>query len=174
MTYGLVNHFALKQSVYAIVSLNYSEASQAQNSNGTRYNMAEIISEEVVERAIKKGALQDVTVKQLKECLTVYPCVQGDAMDESKYLISTEFGVEYHASKHTDHLDSENVIKLITASYKEYYIEKYSPEALPTLFRRRKSAQRVQALKKCRVQWTLSTTTSQRICPSLSLPKVRV
>ena len=126
MFYGIFNHFQLKKSVHAIVALNYSEASQAQNSNGTRYNMAEIISDEVVERAIKKGALKDVTVKELKNCLTVYPCVQGGVGDETEYHISTEFAVEYHASKDTDHLDSENVIKLITAAYKEYYIEKYT------------------------------------------------
>ena len=126
MVYGIFNHFELKKSVHAIISLNYSEASQALNSNGTRYNMAEIISDEVVERAIKNGALKDVTVKQLKDCLVVYPCVQGGVDDETKYHISTEFGVEYHASKHTSHLDSENVIKLITGAYKEYYIEKYT------------------------------------------------
>ena len=126
LVYGIFNHFELKKSVHAIISLNYSEASQALNSNGTRYNMAEIISDEVVDRAIKKGALKDVTVKQLKNCLVVYPCVQGGVGDESEYLISTEFAVEYHASKDTSHLDSENVIKLITSAYKEYYIEKYT------------------------------------------------
>ena len=124
--FGVLNHIDMKKSVHAIISLNYSEASQAQNSNGTRYNMAEIICDEVVERAIKKGALENVTVKQLKNCLSVYPCVQGGVGDESQYHISTEFAVEYHASKHTAHLDTENVIKLITTAYKEYYIEKYT------------------------------------------------
>lgn len=126
LVYGIFNHIEMKKSVQAIVSLNYSEASQALNSNGTRYNMSEIISDEVIERAIEKGALENVTVKQLKNCLVVYPCVQGGVDDKSKYLISTEFAVEYHASKYTDHLDSENVIKLITTAYKEYYIEKYT------------------------------------------------
>ncbi len=126
MVYGIFNHFELKKSVHAIVSLNYSEASGALNSNGTRYNMAEIISDEVVDRAIKKGALKDVTVKQLRNCLVVYPCVQGGVGDETQYHISTEFAVEYHASKDTAHLDSDNVIKLITSAYKEYYIEKYT------------------------------------------------
>lgn len=123
--FGVFNHLKLRQSVHAVISLNYSEASQAQNSNGTRYNMAEIISDEVVARAIELGAFEDVTVKQLKNCLSVYPCVQGGVEDESKYHISTEFAIEYHASKHTAHLDSENVIKLITTAYKQYYIEKY-------------------------------------------------
>jgi hypothetical protein len=126
LTYGIFNHLELRKSVHAVISLNYSEASGALNSNGTRYNMSEIICDEVVNRAIKKGALEDVTAKQLKKCLVVYPCVQGGVDDESQYHISTEFAVEYHASKETNHLDSDNVIKLITAAYKEYYIEKYT------------------------------------------------
>ena len=125
-TFGFFNHFKAKQSVMAVVSLNYSEASLAQNSNGTRYNMSEIICDEVVEKAIKMGAFENVTVKQLKNCLSVYPYVQGDVDDKANYHISTEFVVEYHASKHTEHLDSENVIMLITSAYKEYYIEKYT------------------------------------------------
>ena len=124
--FSVFNHFKSKQSVMAVVALNYSEASMAQNSNGTRYNMAEIICDEVVEKAIEMGAFEKVTVKQLKNCLSVYPYVQGDVNDKSNYHISTEFVVEYHASKHTEHLNTENVIMLITSAYKEYYIEKYT------------------------------------------------
>ena len=126
LAFGIFNHLKAKQSVMAVISLNYSEASLAQNSNGTRYNMAEIICDEVVEKAIQKGAFEDVTVKQLKQCLCVYPYVQGNVDNESNYHISTEFVVEYHASRHTEHLDAENVILLITGAYKEYYIEKYT------------------------------------------------
>lgn len=124
--FAVFNHIKAKQYVSAVVSLNYSEASQAQNSNGTRYNMAEIICDEVVEKAIEMGALENVTVKQLKNCLSVYPYVQGDVNDEANYHISTEFVVEYYASKYTEHLDAENVILLVTSAYKDYYIEKYT------------------------------------------------
>lgn len=124
--FGVFNHMKAKHSVTAVVALNYSEASQAQNSNGTRYNMSEIICDEVVEKAIKMGALENVTVKQLKNCLFVYPYIQGDVNDKSNYHISTEFIVGYHASKYTDHLDAENVITLITSAYKDYYIENYT------------------------------------------------
>ncbi len=129
--FGIFNHMKAKHSVTAVVALNYSEASQAQNSNGTRYNMAEIICDEVVEKAIELGAFEDVTVKQLKKCLSVYPYVQGDVDDKANYHISTEFFVEYHASKDTDHLDAENVIALIASAYKDYYIEKYTDKFSP-------------------------------------------
>ena len=129
--FAIFNHMKAKQSVSAVVALNYSEASQAQNSNGTRYNMAEILCDEVIEKAIAMGAFEDVTVKQLKDCLSVYPYLQGDVNDKANYHISTEFVVEYHASKHTDHLDAENVIVLIASAYKEYYIEKYTDSFSP-------------------------------------------
>ena len=124
--FGVFNHIKSKQSVMAVVALNYSEASQAQNSNGTRYNMNEIICDEVVEKAIQMGALENVTPQQLKACLSVYPYIQGDVNDKSNYHISTEFVVEYNATKHTQHLNAENVIALLSSAYKEYYIEKYT------------------------------------------------
>ena len=64
------------------ITLNYAEASKGQNANGVRYNMSEIISDEVIERAIEKGAMEDVTVSELKNCLRVYPLVDGNSYDE--------------------------------------------------------------------------------------------
>ena len=124
--FAVCNHIKAKQNMTAVVSLNYSEASQAQNTNGTRFNMTEIICDDVIERAIRLGAFEDVTVDQLRECLSVYPYVQGDVNDKSNYHISTEFVVEYKASRHTSHLDSENVIMLVTSAYKDHYIEVYT------------------------------------------------
>lgn len=124
--FGFFNHLHSKQYSYAIISLNYSDASQAKNSNGTRYSMSEITSNEVIKKAIEMGALERVSVNQIKECLTVKPYVQGDAFDETKYHISTEFIVEYKASKDTQHLNADNLIRLLASAYKEYYIEQYT------------------------------------------------
>ena len=124
--FGIFNHFYSKRFVRAVVSLNYSEASAALNSNGTRFNPAEITCDEVLERAIEKGAFENVTARELKKCLSVYPYVQGGVNDKSEYHISTEFVVDYFASKDTAHLDSENVVKLIMGAYKEYYIDTYT------------------------------------------------
>ena len=76
MFFGIINHFKQKNSAYAVISLNYSEASQALNSNGTRYNMAEIISDEVIEMAIEKGAFENVKVKDLAGMLCCHPRVR--------------------------------------------------------------------------------------------------
>lgn len=110
----------------AIVTLNYEEASKGQNANGTRYNMSEIICDEVIERAIKKGAFENVSAEDLKKCLSVEPVVQGNSYDENQYHISTEFFLNYTESKKTQHLDADTVVQLISDAYKEFYIEKYA------------------------------------------------
>ena len=83
--------FNLNKNNYkqAIVSLNYTEASKAQNSNGTRFDMAEILDNAVIARAIEKGGFTDVTVKDLKKCLTVEPTVQGNSLSEKGCLLYT-------------------------------------------------------------------------------------
>ena len=117
---------SLKTSASVVISLNYDEASKGLNANGTRYNMSEIISDEVVERAIEKGALEGVTVKELKACLSVAPLIDGSSYDEDYYHISTEFLVTFQANQYTGHLDAENVVRLIGFAYKDFYIDTYA------------------------------------------------
>lgn len=109
----------------AVVTLNYSEAYKGQNANGTRYNMNEIICEDVLERAIEKGALEGVSVKELQSCLTVSPLVEGSAEAEETYHISTEFEIIYKGGRPLD-LSAKNLVQLIGYAYKEYYIDKYA------------------------------------------------
>ena len=112
----------------AVITLNYAEASNAQNPNGTRFDMAEIICTDVLERAIEKGGFEDITAKDLKKCLSVTPTVEGDSSSEDDYHISTEFMLEYMASSKTGKLDAENVVKLVGDAYKEFCIEKYADD----------------------------------------------
>lgn len=67
----------IQKQATAVITLNYAEASLGQNANGTRYNMSEIICDDVLARTIEKGGLEDVTVADLKNCLSVYPLIQG-------------------------------------------------------------------------------------------------
>lgn len=113
-------------SASAIITLNYAEASSAQNANGTRYNPTEITCDEVLELAIEKGAFEDVSVSELAECLTVTPRVQGNAYDEDGYHIATEFVLSYTASEKTKHLVAETVVQLIADAYKSFYIDQYA------------------------------------------------
>lgn len=119
-------HMQQESSASVQITLNYAEASKGQHANGVRYNMSEIISDEVVERAIDKGALEDVTVSQLADCLVVYPLVEGDSSSEEGYHISTEFGVTFTKDDNTKHLDAYEVVQLLGYAYKDYYIDTYA------------------------------------------------
>lgn len=113
-------------SASATITLNYAEASAGENANGTRFNMSEILSDEVIARAIEKGALKDVTPSQLASSLSVGPTVQGDSGYEEGYHIATEFYLHFQANSKTEHLDAKNVVQLVADAYKECYIEKYT------------------------------------------------
>lgn len=108
------------------ISLNYAEASKGQNMNGTRYNMSEMLCDDVLERTIKKGAFKDVTVDQLKETLMVYPTVSGSAADKTMYHVSTEFQIDYMPSKDTYHIEGEKFLPLLSACYREFLIDRYA------------------------------------------------
>lgn len=108
------------------ITMNYAEASRGQNANGVRYNMWEIISDEVIERTIEKGALEGVTVSQLENCLDVYPLVEGDSDSEEDYHIATEFGVTFTKDRYTKDLDLHEVVRLLGYAYKDYYIDTYA------------------------------------------------
>lgn len=126
LVFAVAYHMKSSKTARAVITLNYAEASWGQNANGTRYNMAEIICDEVLSRAIKKGALEDVTVGELRPCLSVEPVVQGNSYDENGYHIATEFEVTFKADKNTAHLDAENLALLIANAYKEFYIDTYA------------------------------------------------
>ena len=78
--FGLVHYFKSADSATASTSFNYSEAALGMNPNKTRFNAYEIVSDEVMERAIRRVGLQDsLTASQLAECLYLSPDGTGSA-----------------------------------------------------------------------------------------------
>lgn len=57
--FGLVHYFKSADSATASISFNYSEAALGMNPNKTRFNAYEIVSDEVMKRAIRRVGLQD-------------------------------------------------------------------------------------------------------------------
>ncbi|MBO4548044.1 MAG: hypothetical protein J5758_02410 [Abditibacteriota bacterium] len=109
-----------------LITLNYSEASKAQNANKTRFSMTEILSDDVLDRTIEKGGFEGVTREGLKKALAVTPTVQGYSYEKESYHISTEFRLTYKANKETRGLEPATVIQLAADSFKEIFIEKYA------------------------------------------------
>lgn len=110
----------------AEIMLNYQLASQGLNPNGSRFNQTDILNAQVLERTIEKGALQGIAVEDLRSTLQVWPAVQGNSLSEESYFISSQFVVSYNANKRTAGQDGEKLLSLLTQSYQEWFIEKYS------------------------------------------------
>lgn len=76
-------------------------------------------------RTIEKGGLEDVTVGDLKNCLSVYPLIQGNAYSKDSYHISTEFVVSYTAGKKLRGYSADTLVQLLCNSYRDYYFDTY-------------------------------------------------
>lgn len=119
------------QSAFATINLNYSGASKGLNPNKTRFNAADILNQEVLERAIEKGAFEGITPKELKntlwlEALDVEPKVLDENTSEEKYKVGTVYRIHYTADEKTKNLNPEAVIQMVAYAYYDYFMDKYS------------------------------------------------
>ena len=123
--FGLVHYFKSADSATASISFNYSEASLGLNPNKTRFNAYEIVSDEVMERAIRRVGLQDsLTASQLAECLYLSPDGTGSA-NGSEYI-----STNYYLSINTRKLNLGNrkptdLLQSVCESYREIFLSNY-------------------------------------------------
>lgn len=115
---------------YANIYLNYDGASSGLNPNGTRYNAAEILSDEVLELAVKNGDLDGITKKMLKNCLEQKPADSDSAVitasdSSDKYTIQTGYRINFHNPDKTSNLNAETIINAVANAYCDYFSDAY-------------------------------------------------
>lgn len=107
------------------ISLNYAKASRGLNPNGTRFNTYDILSDEVLEKAIADGGLGDLTPRQLRAALSVEPLEAGGVSAE-RYYVATEYILNYAATEKTQHLDGSAVVEAVANAYCDNFAAQYS------------------------------------------------
>lgn len=107
------------------IGLNYARASRGQYPNGTRFNTYDILSDEVLEKAIADADMGDLTPRRLRETLSVEPLEAGTVSAE-RYYVATEYVLNYTATKYTQHLDSAVVVEAVASAYYDSFIQQYS------------------------------------------------
>lgn len=112
-----------RQSASLNIALTYPEASSGLNPNGSRYNMSDIIGDEVLERAIKNGNLGDVTLEALKDGLDVEPAKE---IENAEGLVSTQFVLSFQSNSKTGRLSGSKAVHAVAEAYRGWFIEKYS------------------------------------------------
>ena len=126
LLFGTYNYFRSGSYASANISFNYSEASQGLSPNKTRFNAYEIVSDEVLRRAIERVGLQDhITSTELAQCVSVSPDGTGNVSGSDDYISTA-----YNISLNTSTLDLGNrkpmdLLRSICASYREVFLENY-------------------------------------------------
>ncbi len=107
------------------IGLNYAKASRGLNPNGTRFNTYDILSDEVLEKAIADGGMGNLTPRQLRAALSVEPLEAGGVSAE-RYYVATEYVLSYAATEKTQHLNGSAVVEAVANAYYDSFTAQYS------------------------------------------------
>lgn len=106
------------------LSLQYENASSGKNTDGTRFNENDIISDEVFNRTLSSGKYK-LTLEDMKHLFTVGSSYDNAEISETNPKVATEYNITYTADILNYDVDSEELIKDVGEAAKDYLIEKH-------------------------------------------------
>lgn len=111
-----------------LIAFNYEEAAQGQNPNGTRFNESDILSDEILEKVIERGALK-ISAGKLSELLTLSTPLDSQKLDvskESDMKISTEYWIHCSDRAALYQTDPKTVLNFLVDVYRENFELNYA------------------------------------------------
>ncbi len=110
------------------IALTYPEASDGLNPNGSRYNMSDILGEEILSAAIQKEDFGNLTISALQSALDVAPVNNSSSGSEDPEagLVSTQFVLSFSGNADTGNLRGTDVVNAVANAYREWFVGKYS------------------------------------------------
>lgn len=118
-----------------IVTLNYEGAKEGLNPDGSRFNISEIVSDEVLKKAISVMGDNSLTVEGLKSRITIDSKMPLSAIEKTTAAIASgsnyrynpsEFDVYYSQKKKLAKNRTIDFIHALSKAYNEYFFNKYS------------------------------------------------
>ncbi len=108
-----------------VLSLDYEEASQGLAPNGTRFNIYEIRSREVMERLIEYAGLAgEISPDEMSKCISV-KATHNKNISGSVNYISTSFVISFTSKGSVWKRSAEDMLSLLCKAYREYFVEHY-------------------------------------------------
>lgn len=110
------------------MAFNYEEAAKGQNPNGTRFNESDILSDEILEKVIKRGDLK-ISVETLSELLTLSTPLDSQKLDvskESDLKISTEYWIHCSPRVSLYRTNPKTVLNVLVDVYRESFTQNYA------------------------------------------------
>ena len=108
-----------------VLSLDYEEASRGLTPNGTRFNIFEIQSGEVMERLMRSAGLEGkITPDELSRCVSVQATHDKNIRGDVNY-ISTSFVVRFTEKGDLGGKTAGDMLSLLCEAYRDYFVERY-------------------------------------------------
>ncbi len=118
--------FQSRNTVNVTMSLNYEEAAKGLNPNSTRFNVYELVSNDVMEQAISYMGLQnELTPERLARNISIKSTnTKAIDIESSQYFISTSFNVTYKKNKNID-MSVKDMMTMICKAYNVFFHKNY-------------------------------------------------
>lgn len=110
-------------SAEATLMLRYEQAYEGLNPNGTRFNIYELTSDAVLEKALDRAGLTgEMSRNDLLDSLEVR--ASGSQSAKNMY-IATEYSVVLRGDKLPRRISARSMLNLLMETYKQYFLENY-------------------------------------------------
>lgn len=118
--------FSYQTTSYAVtfLSLNYENAAKGLYPNNTRFNMYDVISEDLVEKVIDRaGIAGEISVWELLDSLSIAPRFTRSTAEQ---YIGTEFTLVLRLEQPLKHVSAENILMLLCEAYYEDFTNRFA------------------------------------------------
>ncbi len=120
-----LNYVRSQRVASTVMSLDYEEASKGLTPNGTRFNIFEIRSNEVMERLIDYAGLEGkISPEELSKCISVQ-ATHDKSISGTVNYISTSFVVRFKNTGAIAGRTADEMLSLLCKAYREYFVEHY-------------------------------------------------
>lgn len=112
-----------EDSAKATLGLRYELAYEGLNPNGSRFNINELMSDEVLSQAIEDAGLKgELSTNQLQNCISIS---SAGSQDPKKMYIATEYSVEMTNKYLPERISARSMLNLVMQCYKNYFLDHY-------------------------------------------------
>ncbi len=126
VAYSLCSYVRESNRATEVIKLNYEEASKGQNPNQTRFNASQILSDEMLQEVIRRGAY-DVTTDELAACLSLSSSFDNRGIGNvDSVKVATEYRVYCGEDVVQYDIKPKDVLSLLADVYYDYFITHYA------------------------------------------------
>jgi len=112
-----------EDSASANLVLRYEHAYEGLNPNGSRFNINELMSEDVMSQAIEYAGLEgELGIEQLQNSISVRA---AGSQDPKKMYIATEYTIKLANTYLPKRISARSMLNLVLQCYKNYFLDHY-------------------------------------------------